>query len=150
MQKLLGHTISDGNLRKAALQAQKLYGLLPGNNEAALLPESHVNGSSESLEFGADLLFQAPARFLEDISLDDGDVLGEESIIHPSSHHKEFHGHDYFSHDNSTADGQHFNLSWLRDACDQIVRESSSQLSRDDLAMAICRVLDSDKPGEEV
>ncbi|GLT55585.1 hypothetical protein SLA2020_286950, partial [Shorea laevis] len=30
------------------------------------------------------------------------------------------------------------------------VRGSTSQLSRDELAMAICRVLDSDKPGEEI
>lgn len=150
MQKLIGQTISDGSLRKAASQAQRLSRLQPGDYEAALLPESHVNGSSESLEFGADLVFQAPARFLVDISLDDGELLGEESTTHPFSHHEEFHSHDYFNHHNSSADGHHFNLSWLRDACDQIVRESSSQLSRDELAMAICRVLNSDKPGEEV
>ncbi|KAF3438089.1 hypothetical protein FNV43_RR20845 [Rhamnella rubrinervis] len=151
LQKLIGRTISDSSLRKAASQAHQLSGLQPCDHEAALLlPESHVNGSSESLEFGADLVFQAPARFLVDISLDDGELLGEESTTHPSSHHEEFHCHDYLNHDNSSADGHHFNLSWLRDACDQIVRESSSQLSRDELAMAICRVLDSDKPGEEI
>lgn len=150
LQKLLGHTISDGNLRKAASLAVRLSGLQPGDHEAALFTESHENGSSENLEFGADLVFQTPARFLMDISLDDGELLGVESTQLPSSHHGEWFGRDHFNCDNSAVDGGRFNLSWLRDECDQIVRESSSQLSQDELAMAICRVLDSGKPGEEV
>ncbi|KAL2639649.1 hypothetical protein AAZV13_06G182700 [Glycine max] len=43
-----------------------------------------------------------------------------------------------------------FNLTWLRDACDKIVKNCNSQLSQDELAMAICRVLYSEKPGEEI
>lgn len=147
---LLGHTISDGNLRKTASLAVKLSGLQPGDHETSLFTESHINGCSENLEFGADLVFQAPARFLVDVSLDDGELLGAESAQLPYSHHGDWFGHDYFNRDNSAVDGAHFNLSWLRDACDQIVRESSSQLSQDELAMAICQVLNSDKPGEEV
>ncbi|KAB5524787.1 hypothetical protein DKX38_022536 [Salix brachista] len=71
----------------------------------------------DDLEFGADLAFQAPTRFLVDTSLEDGEMLARKVM--------------------------HF-LPCL------IVRESTSELSKDDLAMAICRVLDSNKPGEEL
>ena len=42
------------------------------------------------------------------------------------------------------------NLRWLNEACDLIVKGGGSQLSRNELAMALCRVLLSNKAGDEV
>lgn len=150
LQKLIGHAVSDARLQKVAALSQRLYGLQPRNSGAALIVESHVIGSGDDLEFGADLAFQAPARFLVDTSLEDGEMLGEESAAPLSMFHDGWYDHGDPGQNHSTTDGGNFDLSWLRDACDQIVGESTSQLSQDDLPMAICRVLDSDKPGEEI
>ncbi|GKC89958.1 hypothetical protein Tco_1150607 [Tanacetum coccineum] len=43
-----------------------------------------------------------------------------------------------------------FDLEWLGNECSRIVNSSASQLPQDELAMAICRVLDSDKAGDEI
>lgn len=150
LQKLIGHAVSDARLQKVAALSQRLYGLQPRNSGAAIIVESHVIGSGDDLEFGADLAFQAPARFLVDTSLEDGEMLGEESAAPVSMFHDGWYDHGDPGQNHSTTDGGNFDLSWLRDACDQIVGESTSQLSQDDLPMAICRVLDSDKPGEEI
>ncbi|XP_062168571.1 DExH-box ATP-dependent RNA helicase DExH14 [Alnus glutinosa] len=150
LQKLLGHVVSDANLQRVASLAQKLFGLTPSDHGPPLVSEGLVNGSGNDLEFGADLVFQSPARFLVNVSLEDGELLGEESTAPSSSSHEGWYEPNETRHYPSTADGGNFNLSWLRDACDRIVRGSTSQLSRDELAMAICRVLDSDKPGEEI
>lgn len=150
LQKLIGHAVSDAKLQKVAALSQRLCDLKPGVSGAALIVESHVNGSGDDLEFGADLAFQAPARFLVDTSLEDGEMLGEESAAPSSMFRDGWYDHGDLGRHHFTTDGGNFDLSWLRDACDQIIRESTSQLSKDDLAMAICRVLDSDKPGEEI
>ncbi|KAJ6757654.1 hypothetical protein OIU74_026842 [Salix koriyanagi] len=150
LQKLIGHAVSDAKLQKVAALSQRLCDLKPGVSGAALIVESHVNGSGDDLEFGADLAFQAPARFLVDTSLEDGEMLGEESAAPSSMFRDGWYDHGDLGRHQFTTDGGNFDLSWLRDACDQIIRESTSQLSKDDLAMAICRVLDSDKPGEEI
>ncbi|CAK7322806.1 unnamed protein product [Dovyalis caffra] len=149
-QKLIGHAVSDAKLQKVASLARRLCGLQPRNSGAALIVDSHVDGSGDDLEFGADFAFLAPARFLVDASLEDGEMLDEESLAPSSMFHDGWYDHSDPGRNHSTTDGGNFDLSWLRDACDQIVRESTSQLSQDDLAMAICRVLDSDKPGEEI
>ncbi|CAI0431699.1 unnamed protein product [Linum tenue] len=149
LEQLIGHAIPEGILQKVAALARRLYGLQPCNDGIAYAPESHVDGSESDLEFGNELFFQAPSRFLVDVTLDDGELLGEESAPTTYPVHDIWHDH----RDNGTnhsARGGNFNLSWLRNACDRIVCESTSQLSGDDLAMAICRVLDSDRPGEEI
>ena len=149
MQKLLGSVVSDTNLQKVASLAQRLFILQPSNLVTGLVHERQVNESGGDVEFGANLAFQAPSRFLVDTSLDDGEFFGEESAL-PSSGHGGWYDHTAPTHGHSAVDRRNFTLRWLRDACDGIVRGSNSQLSQDDLAMAICRVLDSDKPGEEV
>lgn len=150
LQKLLGHVVSDATLQRVASVAQKLFGLTPSGHGPLLVSQGQVNGSNYSLEFGADLVFQAPSRFVVDVSLEDGELLGEESTAPSSLFHEGGYGSNGLWHDPSATNGLKFNLSWLRDACDGIVRGSTSHLSRDELAMAICLVLDSDKPGEEV
>ncbi|KAK3015088.1 hypothetical protein RJ639_006650 [Escallonia herrerae] len=112
--------------------------------------KSQVSGSDDDLEFGADLVFHPPARFLVDVSLEDDELLGEESTAPPPLLDDGWFDHGDSTNTNPAVDDGHFNLIWLRDACDKIVKESSSQLSGDELAMAICRVLDLDKPGDEI
>ncbi|KAK1375929.1 DEAD domain-containing protein [Heracleum sosnowskyi] len=112
--------------------------LQPNRQEEA---ESQINGTgNDDMEFGADLVFRPPARFLVDVYLEDEDLI-EESTTHSNDNNTNYHPESV---------GGNFDLNWLRDACDVIVKGSSSQLPRDELAMAICRVLDSEKPGDEI
>ncbi|KAA8541028.1 hypothetical protein F0562_024834 [Nyssa sinensis] len=150
LQKLLGHAVPDANLQKVASLAQRLLGLQPNDPRPMLVAERQINGSSDDSEFGADLVFHPPARFLVDVSLEDGELLGEESSLPSSLLHETWYDHGSSTTFHSAVDGGNFDLRWLRDECDKIVKESTSQLSRDELAMAICRVLDSDKPGDEI
>lgn len=148
MQKLVGHTVLEANALRVASLVERLSGLQNNENGSAYLPEL-VSEDSEDLEFGADLVFHPPARFLVDISLEDAEILVEEASTSSSNHEG---WPDYGSSANfhpSVSEGN-FDLEWLRDACDRIVRSSTSQLPRDELAMTICRILDSEKPGDEV
>uniref|UniRef100_A0A803P9U3 RNA helicase n=1 Tax=Cannabis sativa TaxID=3483 RepID=A0A803P9U3_CANSA len=148
LQKLIGRAVSDSNLRKSASLAYKLFALQPIDHEKAITLEGSTNESSDNIEFGADLVFQAPARFLVDKSFED--VLAEESSASSSLRHEGWYGRPEFIPEYSVSEEGRFNLTWLRDACDQIIEKSVSQLSRDELAVAICQVLYSDKPGEEI
>lgn len=151
LQKVFGKVLPDANLRKVASLAHKLSSLQPQNSGEMTLHASQIDGNDDELEFGADLVFQPPARFLVDVSLEDGDLLlGEESNTPSSSFHEGWHDHGDSTNYHTAVDAGNFDLEWLRNACDKIVEESNSQLSQDELAMAICRVLDLDKPGDEV
>lgn len=150
MQKLVGYAVSDSLLSRIASLAQRLYELQnyhPGI-ETAPLPEMS-NGTTDEVEFGSDLVFRPPARFLIDVSLEDSDFSVEQDSAASSSHESQY-DHGAFSNYRESVSGGKFDLSWVRDACDKIVGGSTSQLPRDELAMAICRVLDSEKPGDEV
>ncbi|KAM1340459.1 hypothetical protein ACFX2H_038850 [Malus domestica] len=148
VQNLLGQAVSDANMRKVVSLAQRLCGMQSSDGGTAL-PENPVSGTDDNAEFGADLVFHAPARFLVDVSLEDGELLGEESTSSTSYYEGLYSRNDLNDHQ-PTSNGQSFNLSWLQDACDRIITKSTSQLSGDELAMAICRVLDSDKSGDEI
>ncbi|GMH17017.1 hypothetical protein Nepgr_018858 [Nepenthes gracilis] len=148
LQRVIGHAVSDVSLRKVASLAKKLFGLQP--NGCVVSPvDSDVNCHSNDEEFGVGLNFQPPSRFLVDISFGDENILGKGNFILSPSLDNGWHGansmDNYFS-----VEVRNYDLKWLRDACDHICRASVSQLSRDELANAICRVLDSDKPGEEM
>ncbi|XP_074372527.1 DExH-box ATP-dependent RNA helicase DExH14 isoform X1 [Apium graveolens] len=148
LDKLLGRVVSDASLRNVSLLAQKLLSLQPNHQEAASYPESQINGTGDDMEFGADLVFRPPARFLVDVSLEDEDLI-EVSTAHSSIPHG-WYGNDNNTNYHPESVKGNFDLNWLRDACDVIVKGSSSQLPRDELAMAICRVLDSEKAGDEI
>ncbi|KAL3528461.1 hypothetical protein ACH5RR_007783 [Cinchona calisaya] len=147
LQKLVGQEIHYTKLQKVASLVKRLSGLQKKDDGTVYMPEGH-DENGEDLEFGADLVFQAPARFLVDVVLDDNDLLVEEPV--GTSHHGVWHEQGDSTHYNPSVSGGNFDLEWLRDACDKIVRESISHLPRDELAMAICRVLDSEKPGDEI
>ncbi|KAM7483382.1 hypothetical protein LguiB_007965 [Lonicera macranthoides] len=151
LQKVFGKVLPDANLRKVGSLAQRVSSLQPQNSGEMTLHASQIDGNDDELEFGADLVFQPPARFLVDVSLEDGDLLlGEESNTPSSLFHEGWHDHGDSTNYRTAVDAGNFDLGWLRNACDKIVEESNSQLSQDELAMAICRVLDLDKPGDEI
>ncbi|KAK3440303.1 hypothetical protein EUGRSUZ_B00583 [Eucalyptus grandis] len=147
LQKLVGRVVSETCLQKVASQAQRLSGLQPRDHRAVA---EETNGDMDDVEFGADLAFHAPSRFLVDISVENGELLDEETSTSVSSVHDIWQDAGGYKYSQTASSGRNYDLSWLRDACDNIVKGNSSSLSRDELAMAICRVLESDKPGEEI
>jgi activating signal cointegrator complex subunit 3 len=147
LQKLVSHAIADTKLREVASLAQKLLHLQPHNTNSTVSLERH-HDVEDGIEFGDDLVFKAPTRFLVDVSLDDGDIMDFKNTVSLAFQKEESSHTDPTDH--FVVEVEKFNLTWLRDACDKIVRNCNSQLSRDELAMAICRVLSSEKPGEEV
>ncbi|CAN4100374.1 unnamed protein product [Withania somnifera] len=149
LQKLVGYVVSDSLLSRVASLAQRVYELQNNHagTETASLPEMS-NGTTDEVEFGSDLVFRPPARFVIDVPLEDSDFSVEQSA--PSSSHEAQYDHGSYSNYTESVSGEKFDLSWVRVSCDKIVRGSTSQLPRDELAMAICRVLDSEKPGDEI
>ena len=147
MQKLFGYEVPLSKLQRVLSLVKRLFELQKKDDGTVYIPEGQ-DKSADDMEFGADLVFRAPTRFLVDVVLEDSDLFIEEATEIPN------HGAWYELGDSATyipsASGGNFDLEWLRDACDKIVSESISQLPRDELAMAICRVLDSEKPGDEV
>ncbi|XP_042499431.1 DExH-box ATP-dependent RNA helicase DExH14 isoform X2 [Macadamia integrifolia] len=144
LQELLGYSVSDINMRKVATMAKRLSALQPCEQGV----EREMDGNL--IEFGSDLVFNAPARFLVDVPLENGELLDYELPSTSTSLHEEWHDNNESTNHHSRVDRGTMNLRWLRDACEHIVRGNSSQLSVDELSMALCRVLDSDKPGDEI
>ncbi|KAK6925102.1 Sec63 domain [Dillenia turbinata] len=149
LQRLLGHAVSDASLRKVASFAQRLFVWQSKDQGKAVILHKQINGG-DCVEFGSDLEFEAPARFIVDVSLEDGELLGVEGPSSSLSAYDGGHAPGNSAQFHSAGDGGNLDLRWLRDACDRIVKGSTSQLSSDELAMAICRVLDTDKPGDEI
>ncbi|THG01810.1 hypothetical protein TEA_006156 [Camellia sinensis var. sinensis] len=150
LQKVLGHAVSDASLQKVSSLAQSLSLLQSNDCSDVFVPQRETNRSCDDLEFGADLVFQCPARFVVDVSLEEGELLGEGTASSFSLLQEGLHDCSDPKGYDSAADGKHFNLQWLRDACDKIVKGSTSQLPQDELAMAVCGLLDSEKHGDEI
>ncbi|KZV56545.1 hypothetical protein F511_16144 [Dorcoceras hygrometricum] len=146
LEKFFGHSVPDANLRKLASLVDRLSGLQKNQQRTMNIPESMSVGGEE-LEFGADLPFQPPARFVVDFSLDHREITVDEtstSLSQPEGSSNYGGSASVRPHNEGN-----FDLEWLRDACDKIVSESTSHFPRDELAMTICQVLDSEKPGDE-
>ncbi|CAM8907106.1 unnamed protein product [Rhodiola kirilowii] len=144
LQKVLGVPISDSNLQKVATVAHNVFKLQPDDQRTSLGVDVYATESDENIEFGWDIPFREPGRFLVDMSLVDVNQLLEEAAPRNDS--------NYVSEQqfNTIVDKASVDLNWLHDACDSIIKKSTSQLPCDELAMAICRVLDSHKPGDEI
>lgn len=131
--------------------AKRLFELQDRNYEALVSEEDSPDiGVDESREFGSDLFFQAPARFVVDLPGESWMPLEDEISITSFSHLEEQNSHIKSRNSHFGTDGERLNLKWLKNACDLIVQGGGSQLSGDELAMALCRVLVSDKAGDEV
>ncbi|KAL5705274.1 DNA helicase [Ranunculus cassubicifolius] len=94
------------------------------------------NFDEDEIEFGNEFVFYAPSRFITDLLPPiDHDVVEEDDEVLPET--------------TSVGRGS-MDLRGLREECGRIVEQSGSKVSAEELAMAICRVLDSEKPGEEI
>lgn len=147
LENFFGHAVPDANLQKVASLVDRLSGLQKSEQRTMNISELTSVGGEE-LEFGSDLVFQPPARFLVDFALEHGEITVDETRTTFSQHEgwSDYGGSASFR---PVSEGN-FDLEWLRDACDKIVSESTSHFPRDELAMTICQVLDSEKPGDEV
>ncbi|PIA63068.1 hypothetical protein AQUCO_00200832v1 [Aquilegia coerulea] len=151
LQKRLGYTVYDVNIEKAASLAQRLFTMQPNDQEASVFPESEVDGSGHYMtEFGSEFIFHEPTRFAVDLPIDDGLFPQDEtSVTSTSNHDSWYENYDPPLNQSSVGRGS-MDLRWLREVCGQIVQKGGSQLSGDELAMALCQVLDSDKAGDEI
>ncbi|KAF5933941.1 hypothetical protein HYC85_030112 [Camellia sinensis] len=149
-KKLELQKVLDASLQKVSSLAQSLSLLQSNDCSDVFVPQRETNRSCDDLEFGADLVFQCPARFVVDVSLEEGELLGEGTASSFSLLQEGLYDCSDPKGYDSAADGKHFNLQWLRDACDKIVKGSTSQLPQDELAMAVCGLLDSEKHGDEI
>ncbi|KAL6011996.1 hypothetical protein ACLOJK_002466 [Asimina triloba] len=145
LQELLGYCVSDNSLQKVASLARTLSALQSNDHDTQLINDKSTGEClDDSSEFGANISFQEPARFLLEIPLENGVHVVDESYATSISNDHESVNHQ------PTIEKENVNLRWLKNACDQIVMKGGSLLSGDELAMALCRVLESDKAGDEI
>lgn len=151
LQQLVGYNIQDTVLLKVASLAQRIYALQNTSSEAVIGQDLGADEHGDNRgEFGSNLSFHAPSRFIVDVPLENGASLTSDFQFKTASFDANRNGHMAYIDHNLTADLKTINLRWLKDACDLIVKNGASQLSGDELAMALCRVLLSDKAGDEV
>ncbi|VAI08396.1 unnamed protein product [Triticum turgidum subsp. durum] len=146
LERLVGYSVQDSVLKKLAQLAQKLHSLQRGSIQEFVQEDTKVVDGDDTSEFGASFDFKAPSRFIIDVTLDDDLPLGSGVS---SSFQEEQHDASTTSC-NSTAFAGPVDLRWLKDQCDLITRSGGSMLSGDELAMALCRVLRSNKAGDEI
>ena len=149
LQKFLGYTVPDVKIKKVVALAQRLFILQPSDHDPVNVPKVETHGDNLS-EFGSDIIFHAPTRFLVDEPLENGLLLDEESYDLSIPPYQEQFDHVKSTVRHSDVDRRNVDLRWLREECDRIVRRGGSQLSGDELSMALCQVLDSDKHSDEV
>jgi activating signal cointegrator complex subunit 3 len=102
----------------------------------------------DTAEFGASFDFKAPSCFVIDVTLDD-DLPLESGGLRSFEKEQDDACSTSISFSLNAVGGS-VNLRWLKDQCDLITRSGGSMLSGDELAMALCRVLRSNKAGDEV
>ncbi|KAL6867611.1 hypothetical protein ACP4OV_015635 [Aristida adscensionis] len=150
LEGLVGYTVQDSVLMKLAQLAQKLGSLQQAStNELVQRKVEHVDENDRS-EFGADFDFKPPARFIVDVSLDDELPLKSGGLGIEPFEKEQYDAFSTSTTHNSTAVRGAVSLRWLKDQCTSITRTGGSMLSGDELAMALCRVLVSNKAGDEI
>lgn len=156
MHQLLGVSPSDAIIEKAASLANRLYKSQIENpvlsiGEASDPMDYRKSSEDNELEFGSNLKFRAPSTNLNQEIAEEEEKLFMNNIAYSETDRTELNSKlsvDYSPGLN--CDKEIVDLRWLKEICDQMAMAGGSQLSGDDLAMALCHVLDSDKPGDEV
>ncbi|XP_031489870.1 DExH-box ATP-dependent RNA helicase DExH14 isoform X2 [Nymphaea colorata] len=146
LQTLLGFTPSNASIENIALLVQKLSTLQSTNFENTFSQEDQSAGLCDLTdEFGIGLDFQAPKRFQVESVFSDAlspiEVQSSHSLLLLEEENDQF---------NFPQREGNVSLYWLKEACDNIVKNGCSNLSGDELAMALCRVLESNKAGDEI
>lgn len=147
LQKLFGYSTQESSLQKVAELAYRLYMLQRDDHETASTSAGIADGYDDATEFGSDITFKVPARFLVDVLLENGATSVGDSFVSVIPHEGK---HLIQTHHTLNGEREIASLRWLKDACEGIVKQGSSPLSGDDLAMALCRVLLSNKAGDEI
>ncbi|KAK8934003.1 hypothetical protein KSP39_PZI015224 [Platanthera zijinensis] len=147
LQRLVGYSAPDSSLHKVAESAYNLFMLQHGDHETASSWTGITDGYSDAPEFGSDIAFKVPARFLLEELLENGATPVGDSLMSAIPYERQNLMHEDHA---SNAERDNINLRWLKEACERIVRQGSSPLSGDELAMAVCRVLLSNKAGDVI
>ncbi|KAF2937977.1 hypothetical protein DAI22_03g087400 [Oryza sativa Japonica Group] len=147
LENLVGYSVQDSVLKKLAQLAQMLCSLQWARGHE--LVQINADESITS-EFGANFDFKPPSRFIVDVSLDDDLPLGSGVLSSKPAEHDQYDASSASVSHNSVSPGGYVNLRWLKDQCDLITRSGGSVLSGDELAKALCRVLLSNKAGDEI
>ncbi|GLJ46147.1 hypothetical protein SUGI_0972180 [Cryptomeria japonica] len=156
VHQLLGVSPSDAIIQKAASLANRLYKSQMENHvlsidEASDLMDHRKSSEDNESEFGFNLNFRAPSTNLNQEIAEEEEEIFLNNIAYSETDRRE--SNSKLSVDYSPGlnyDNKNFDLRWLKEICDQMAMTGGSQLPGDDLAMALCHVLDSDKPGDEV
>lgn len=149
--KVYSYRVSDVGLRKAAVLAQKLHTLQHSDGMPVIPDVKSSDFFDDSHEFGADLAFHAPSRFVVDISVVNGLPSCDECYMPHAPLYANGEDKKAYTFANySTRERSKVNLRWLKNVCESIVKQGGSLLSGDELAVALCRVIESEKTGDEV
>uniref|UniRef100_A0A0E0KAG9 RNA helicase n=1 Tax=Oryza punctata TaxID=4537 RepID=A0A0E0KAG9_ORYPU len=147
LENLVGYSVQDSVLKKLAQLAQMLCSLQRARGHELVQRNADESVTSE---FGANFDFKPPSRFIFDVSLDDDLPLGAGGLSSKPSENDQYDVGSASTCRNSVSVGGYVNLRWLKDQCDLITRSGGSVLSGDELAKALCRVLLSNKAGDEI
>lgn len=147
LESLVGYSVQDSIIKKLA---QKLCSLQRASTNEFVQRNVEDVDENDTSEFGASFDFKPPSRFVIDVSLDDGLPLESGALSSKPFENEQYDACSASISCNTTAIGGSTNLRWLKDQCDLITRSGGSMLSGDELAMALCRVLLSNKAGDEI
>ncbi|KAL0921817.1 hypothetical protein M5K25_008929 [Dendrobium thyrsiflorum] len=147
LQKLVGYSAQDSSLQKVAESAHRLYMLQRDDPETASAWTGIADRHCEAIEFGSDIAFKVPARFLVDVPLENGAISVVDSFVTVIPHEGQHLMNGQYT---LNAEREVVSLRSLKDACEGIVKQGSSPVSGDDLALALCRLLLSNKAGDEI
>ncbi|KAL6645584.1 hypothetical protein ACP70R_017192 [Stipagrostis hirtigluma subsp. patula] len=150
LESLVGYTVQDSVLMKLAQFAQKLSSLQQASTHEFVQRKTEDVDENDRSEFGADFDFKPPARFIVDVSLDDDLSLESGGFGTEPFEKAQYDACSASTTHSSTAVRGSVSLRWLKDQCTSITRSGGSMLSGDELAMALCRVLLSNKAGDEI
>ncbi|PWZ04811.1 DExH-box ATP-dependent RNA helicase DExH14 [Zea mays] len=148
LESLVGYTVQDSVLKKLAQLAQKLDSLQRASAYESVHRIADDVNENDRIEFGADFDFKPPARFIVDVSLD---APLESAELGSGPFEKwQYDAWSTSTTSHSTAVRGSVSLRWLKDQCALITKSGGSMLSGDELAMTLCRVLLSNKAGDQI
>ncbi|AQL08745.1 DExH-box ATP-dependent RNA helicase DExH14 [Zea mays] len=148
LESLVGYTVQDSVLKKLAQLAQKLDSLQRASAYESVHRIADDVNENDRIEFGADFDFKPLARFIVDVSLD---APLESAELGSGPFEKwQYDAWSTSTTSHSTAVRGSVSLRWLKDQCALITKSGGSMLSGDELAMTLCRVLLSNKAGDQI
>ncbi|KAL5211698.1 hypothetical protein ABZP36_022545 [Zizania latifolia] len=150
LKNIVGYSVQDSILKKLAQLAQMLRSLQRASGCELVHRNAEDTDENDVIEFGSSFDFKPPSRFIVDVSLDDDLSLECGGLSSKPFENEQYDACSNFTSRNSISVGDNMNLRWLKDQCNLTTRSGGSMLSGDELAKALCRVLLSNKAGDEI